>query len=312
MRILSINKKIRIKLIHAQDTGYSGLSAVMAGKILKIPVILSSHGVRHRVLEPLLKGRLNRILLKFEYNLDIFTIKHADSIIAVNPEIKNYYEKIAGRKIEFIPNSIKLENFVFLQTNRDSIRKELGIGGQTTIVGFVGRLSPEKNLTTLLNSFAKVIQDNSFVLVIVGTGPQEYYLREEVRKHGMNDKVIFCGLRKDISRVLSGFDIFVLPSYTEGLSSSLLEAMSCGRAIICSNIPANQALITHNKEGLLVNPHNPEELRDAICLLSKDDSLRTRLGNNAKIKANEFDEDIVFSKILRHYSELTKKQTSIS
>src|SRR2546427_7050757 len=67
IKILFINKKSPIKLIHAQDPGYSGLAAVMAGKIVKIPVILSSHGIRHKTLEPILKGRLGRILLKVEY-----------------------------------------------------------------------------------------------------------------------------------------------------------------------------------------------------------------------------------------------------
>ena len=83
--------------------------------------------------------------------------------------------------------------------------------------------------------------------------------------------------------------------------------MSCERAIICSNIPGNQVLVTHNKEGLLFNPHDSQELSAAIKLLSTDDSLRSRLGSNAKIKASEYDEDIVFPKILQFYSTLAKK-----
>src|SRR5438445_8089962 len=114
--------------------------------------------------------------------------------------------------------------------------------------------------------------------MVVGIGREESRLREEVRKWHIEDKVIFCGLRNDISRVLSALDIFVLPSYTEGLSSALLEAMSCGCAIICSDIPANQLLVTHNREGLLFNPYNLQELKEAIHLLSAGDSLRSKLG----------------------------------
>lgn len=310
-KILLINRKTPIRIIHAQDTGYSGLSAVIAGKIMKIPVVLSSHIIRHKVLESKITGRMKKILLKFEYNLDIFTMQNADSVIAINPDIKNYYEKLIGKKIESIPNPIKMKNFEFLSSERDLIRKELGLDDRMKLVGYVGRLSPEKNLITLIDSVAKAIQNNPLIrLVIVGIGTLESQLREEVRKHSIEDKVIFCGgVQNDIRRVLSGLDIFVLPSYHEGLSSALLEAMSCERAIICSNIPANQILITHNKEGLLFNPHDSQELRDSIQLLCTDDSLRSRLGNNAKIKASEYEEDIVFPKILHLYSTLTKKES---
>ncbi len=311
LKILSINRKTPIRLIHAFDTGYSGLAAVIAGKILKIPVIVDSHGIRHRTLATILKGRLGKILLKFEYCLDVFTIRNGDISMGHNPEIKDYYEKIVGKTIEYIPTPIKLKNFEFSLDNRKLIRKELGIDDQTIVVGFTGRLSPEKNLITLLDSFAEAAQGNSFVkLVIVGTGLQESLLKEEVIKRHIEDKVIFCGYRSDISRVLSAFDIFALPSYTEGMSSSLLEAMSGGRSIICSDIPANRELVTHNREGLLINPYNSHELRDAISLLSTDDSLRSKLGNSAKIKAEQYDERIIFPKILQHYLRLTKKGTN--
>jgi len=311
-KILSINKKTPIKLINAQDSGYSGLAAVITSKIMKIPVIVSTHNIRHKMLESILDdGMFKKILLKIEYNLDIFTIKNADMVIAVNPEIKRYYEKIVGKTIDFIPNPIKMKNFVFSLADREFIRKELGVDDRIKLVGYVGRLSPEKNLITLINSVAKAIQDNPLIrLVIIGTGSYESHLRDEIRKHHLEDKVIFCGLRNDISRVLSGLDIFVLPSYTEGLSSALLEAMSCERAIICSNIAGNQVLVAHNKEGLLFNPYDSQELIDAIQLLSTDDSLRSRLGNDAKIKASEYDEDIVFPKILHLYSTLIKKKVT--
>ncbi|HYL67322.1 MAG TPA: glycosyltransferase family 4 protein [Nitrosopumilaceae archaeon] len=311
VKILSINMSTPIRLIHALDSGYSGLAAVITGKILKIPVIVDSHGIRHRTLTSTLKGRLGKILLKLEYNLDIFTLKSADSTMGSNSEIKDYYEKILGKTVEYMPTPLKLKNFTFSQTDRDLIRKELGIDDQTKIVGFVGRLSPEKNLITLLDSFKEVIQDHPFLkLVLVGTGLEEFHLKEEAKRQHIEDKIIFCGYRTDISRILSSFDIFVLPSYTEGMSSALQEAMSCGCAIICSDIPANRVLITHSKEGLLINPYNSHELKDAIGLLSTDDSLRSKLGNNAKIKAEQFDESIIFPTILRHYLRLTKKETN--
>ncbi|MGI0023408.1 MAG: glycosyltransferase family 4 protein [Nitrososphaeraceae archaeon] len=308
-KILSINRKTPLKLIHAQDSGYSGIAAVMAGKILKIPVIVSAHIIRHKALDPILEGsRFKKILVRLEYNIDNFTVRNADSVIAINPFIKEYYEKIIGKTIQFIPNPIKTQDFEFSYTDRSLTRKYLGIDEQTKLIGYVGRLSPEKNITTLLDSFARVIEDNPSVrLAILGMGPQESLLKEVVRKHHMEDKVIFRTFIKDIHGFYSSLDIFVLPSFEEGMPTVLLEAMSSGRAIICSNIPGNQVLITHNSEGLVFDPHNSKELADDIHLLLTDDSLRSRLGNNAKIKSSEYNEEVVFFKILHLYSALTKK-----
>jgi glycosyltransferase involved in cell wall biosynthesis len=303
-KILLLNIKSPITLIHAQDTGYAGLSAILSGKILGIPVILSSHGTRHKSLESIIQGRFRKVLLKIEYSLDIFTIKNANRIIVANSSIKNYFEQIIPKKIiDFIPIPIKLKNFEFSEVNRDLIRNELQIeDSKTKVIGFVGRFSAEKNLLTLLISFANVAQDDPLIkLVLVGTGSLESQLREYVSKRNIEDKVIFCGVRYDIGRILSSFDIFVLPSYTEGLSTALLEAMASGRAIICSDIPANHELVAHNQEALLVNPYNSEELKQAIQLLSNNDSLRLKLGYNAKNRASQYDEDIVFPKILQYY-----------
>jgi glycosyltransferase involved in cell wall biosynthesis len=307
LKILSINIRSPITLIHAQDTGYSGLAAVISGKILRIPIIITSHGIRHRSLESIIQGRLKKILLKVESRIDIFTIKNASGVLSVNSSIKNYFEQLTYKKIDVIPIPIKLKDFEFSEVNRELIRKELGINKKSIIVGFVGRFSPEKNLLNLLISFADVVQDNPVIsLVLVGAGSLESQLREYVSKRGIEDKVMFCGVRYDINKILSSFDIFVLPSYIEGLSTALLEAMACGRALIVSDIPASHELLTHNHDALLVNPHNPEEIESAIHLLCNDNSLRLKLGHNAKIRVNEYDEDMVFPQILKYYESLYK------
>ena len=309
LKILSINIKFPITLIHAQDTGYSGLAALVSGKILGIPVIISSHGIRHKTIESRVQGRFRKVLLKIEYNLDIFTINYANIVFADNHSIKSYLEQITKKKIDVSPTSIKLKNFEFSEANRTLIRKEIGIDEKIKVIGFVGRFAEAKNLLTLLISFNDVAQDDPLIkLVLVGAGSLESQLRDYVTKRGLEDRVIFYGVRYDINRVLASFDIFVLPSYTEGLSTALLEAMASGRAIICSDIPAHKELMTHNKEALIINPYKPEELKRAIQLLSSDDSLRLKLGHNAKIRVSQYDDDIVFPKILQYYETLSIKK----
>lgn len=103
LKSLSLNRKFPISLIHAQDNGYSGLAAIFAGKILRIPVLITSHGIRHESLESIIDGKLKRLILKMEYNLDKFTVKNASKVIAVIPIIKNYYEQIVSKSVDFMP-----------------------------------------------------------------------------------------------------------------------------------------------------------------------------------------------------------------
>jgi glycosyltransferase involved in cell wall biosynthesis len=307
-KILIVHHELPIQVLHAQDTGYSGLAAVIAGKLLKIPVIISSHGIRHKTLESTIQGLFKKVLLRAEYNLDYFTINRANRIIVVNPSIKTYFQKKTSKNIDVIPIPIKSKNFAFSAINRASIRKELGIEDNAIVIGFVGRFSPEKNLFTLLVSFVKAAARCPLLkLVLVGTGPQEAHLREYVSNNSIVERVLFCGIRYDVNKILSSFDIFVLPSLVEGLSTAILEAMTCERAIICSDIPANRDFLTHNHDAILVNPLDANEIKKAIILLCNDNSLRLKLGHNARLNAEKYDESKIFPRILDTYKASSTK-----
>jgi glycosyltransferase involved in cell wall biosynthesis len=308
LKIISINIKSPVTLIHAQDSGYTGLAAIVSGRLLKIPVMITLHGLRSKEieLEPFHHaGFIKKLLLKIELWLDTFTTKNANNLTADNPSVKTYFGEISDKNIEVLPIGIKTKNFEFSEAKRNLLRKELGIDKKTKVVGYVGRLSPVKNLHNFLISFTSVVEDDPSVnLVLVGEGPVESQLKNYVKKKRLEDKVIFCGPRSDIGSVLSTFDIFVLPSHAEGLSTALLEAMTSGRAIICSDILANRQLITHGQNGLLVNAKDPDAIKEAILLLCHDEALRVNLGRNAKIIASQYDEDIVFPKILNYYLQM--------
>lgn len=311
LKIILINVTDPINIIHAQDSGYTGLAAIIAGKILDIPVIVSLLGIRYEQIEsnPYINETLKKLALKIEYRLDVFTLSRADLVTIVSPTLKYYMEKVAPKSIIIsIPIAIKTKNFEYSQLKRELLRRELKLDEKSIIIGYVGRLSHEKNLSTLLNSFADAVKnDSSLKLALVGEGPLEFELRKQASDIHIEDKVVFCGFRDDISDILSSFDIFILPSFIEGTSNALLEAMACGRAIICSDISANRELVTNNKEALMINPNDRDGFKEAILLLSSDETLRNRLGHKAKINAEQYDEGIIFPKYLQYYQDLYKK-----
>lgn len=308
LKIFHLHRNSPISLIHAQDTGYTGLAALATGKILKIPVVISSHGIRHKTIQHSIKSKIKGSILRIERNLDKLTVKHAEEVLVDNETIKKYFEKMVNRSINIIPIPIQLDKFEHSPTNRNTLRNELGCNG-CKLIGFVGRFAPEKNLITLLSAFSNVLSNIPHAkLVLIGTGPLESEMKDYVNKMHITNNVIFLGSRDDVNKILSSLDIFILPSYTEGMSVALLEAMANGCAIIGSRIPTISEIVTDRNEGILVNPYDPIEIQKGIIELLENDSLRTELGKNAKTKARHFDINMVFPKLIRYYEKLTERQ----
>jgi glycosyltransferase involved in cell wall biosynthesis len=305
LEILATNRKSRISIMHAQDTGYGGLSAVVAAKILGTPVVVSSHGLRYNTLCLYLKGATAKLFLPLELRLDSFVSKRADLIIGVSPSEKAFFDRLGVRKekIVIIPIGIELGN----ETNeeeRQAIRRELQVQ-QETLVGFVGRLSPEKNLISLLEAFGRALKRSAKLrLLLVGTGPLEKKLKMLSYDEGLMGKIIFAGVQANVTRFLSALDIFAMPSYTEGCPTALLEAMSSGKAIVASNIMSIREIVRHGVEAILVNPYDIEDLKQAILLLYDNPALRTKLGHNARLRAELYDAEKVYSEIMEKYESL--------
>jgi glycosyltransferase involved in cell wall biosynthesis len=309
-KILFVNASSPISLIHAQDTGYTGLAAIVAGKMLRIPVIITIHGFRYKEIESELVAHntLRKIVLPVENRLDGFAMRNANKITVLNSQMKDYFAQFGKREIDIIPNAIRTKDFEFSLSKRDSIRTQLDIDEATIVVGFVGRFVHEKNLFTLLQSFAAVQQSGQIPvkLIMVGEGPLEHRLKKYVSKMDIDKSVIFCGARSDIGSILSALDIFVLPSFAEGQSTALLEALSCGKALVCSDIAANREVITKNQEGLFIDPNDSVSLKNALELLLTNEGMRAELSHMAKIRSLEHDEDTIFPKYLRCYEKLVE------
>lgn len=144
-----------------------------------------------------------------------------------------------------IQNAVDVKKFSFDQTSRIEIRKEFGIPDDAFVVGHVGRFWEQKNHAFLLNAFAGVLeQKNNSYLILLGEGKLERMIEAKAREMGLGKHVIFAGVRKDVSRVLSAFDVFAFPSLYEGLSVVAIEAQANGLPIICSEATPSSVLFS--------------------------------------------------------------------
>jgi len=142
----------------------------------------------------------------------------------------------------------------------------------------VARLSPEKDITTLLRAAAlAVAEDPSFRLEIAGAGPCMADLRQTTSDLGLNGCVHFHGQVRDVPALLTRAGLFVLSSLTEGVSLTLLEAMACGLAVVATRVGGNPEVVADGETGLLVPPGDPAALARAMLQLRRDDGQRRRM-----------------------------------
>ena len=161
--------------------------------------------------------------------------------------------------------------------DQSKIRKELGLPeGQLVI--YSGRLEPEKNVDQLVTVWRRIRKKyGNANLVVLGTGSEELRLRELA---GIGVSIL--GAVEDVVPYLRAANLFVLPSSTEGLSNSLLEAMSCGLPVIATKVGAASEMIDHQNSGWLIRPNSQEDLEIAITALLEDESLCKEMGRRAR------------------------------
>jgi sugar transferase (PEP-CTERM/EpsH1 system associated) len=268
-------KKIQILHLHNSTAFFYG---VIAGKLAGIPAIVYTEhardvfpGFRVRVADKLLSYFTDKIIVVADY-LKKNLIKH---------------EKFNEKKISVIYNGIDSGEFN-ISADRQKKRKELDIDIKAPVVGIVARLDPIKNHACLIKAMKNVINKYpDALLLIVGDGPINSELKEMVKDMALEKNIRFLGMRTDVHEILSVMDVFVLCSRSEGLSVTLLEAMSSGKAVVATRVGGTPELIEHDMEGLLVESDDREGLSGAILELLTHRSKAAKLGETARRKVEE-------------------------
>ncbi len=189
------------------------------------------------------------------------------------------YEKLTWMKIKPPKEIVNLgvDNNAF-KPEKTTIRKELGISPEDIVIGYHGRISREKDLTTLLRAYVRIRRKNKNIkLLVVGEG-----IEKIKRKLLKTPGVIMPGSTEKVNKYLNAMDIYVLPSLTETTCLSVLEAMAVKLPIISTPVGYVQDYITEGVTGLFFNKKDSFLLTKQIELLLNNPSLRKKLGRNAR------------------------------
>jgi glycosyltransferase involved in cell wall biosynthesis len=259
------------------------LARLVVGKPVVVKVSTADQFSERRELERLRLFRLRRFLLR-----------RVDRFVMVNRAAQ---EEFAGLGIQasrmvHIPNGVRVpEACACDPAVRREARRRLALPEGFLVVS-IGRLSAEKNLSTLIEAWPLVLRRFPAAhLALVGDGGTfrsvEAELRQQVARMGLEGCVRFTGRVADVLGFLLASDVFVLPSSTEGMSNALLEAMAAGVAIVATRIPGNCAVIAHGEQGLLVEPRDPHALAEAIVQLLAFPERASQLARAARQRAEE-------------------------
>jgi len=217
--------------------------AVLTKPFHRRKVLFIPHGIAHTQPQyPAWSRFFHKIVEKTAYLL-------SDAVLFFTSGEADYYRSVlhAPEKKTYLVPPVVLVGPV-PEEEKQRLRKELGVSGKKVIM-FVGRLVKVKGVDILLRAFARLNRPDA-VLVIVGDGPERENLEHFVTDLGISDRVIFTGWRNDASKLVSIADVFVLPSLSEGLPQSLLEALAHGVPCIVSDIPQLKGLpVTYFKRG---------------------------------------------------------------
>jgi len=170
-----------------------------------------------------------------------------------------------------IINGVNVNKFAPNSEQRNSVREELNLKEENILVGSVGRLVEVKNYPSLIRAFAIVIQKQPKArLALAGDGPERKLLEALIEELGLKHKVFLMGRREDVPSVMNAYDIFVLPSFREGLSNTILEAMSSALPVVVTNVGGSPEIVIENKTGHLFEVSQSSQLADLLDSLMTD------------------------------------------
>lgn len=289
--ILSINKTLNIckpRIVHFH--GYK--ATIMGGTfclLRNIPAVATYHG----------EAKAHKELSKY-LMLENHFLKRLRYVAAVSTPIKKELEerKVKPHRIEIIPNGID-----DLYIRGESLDNVIAKNNFHPAVLFTGRLIELKNVHILIEVISRLKKYFPDIgLLVAGDGPFRENLVQQVHKLNLSNSVIFLGYVENIYDLYYECDCFVLPSKSEGMPISLLEAMSFSLPIVASSVGSIPYIVNDGVEALLVEPNNIESLYKAMMQLLHDSSLRERLGNNARKRfLREYTSDAMAEKYARFY-----------
>jgi glycosyltransferase involved in cell wall biosynthesis len=268
-------RKLKPDLIHAYNLFSPLTTALLSKRLTGTPVVV-------KVLRGGILGDMDRLQKRAagRWRLELVQ-RNVDAFITISSEIDAELAAlgIEDRRRPFIPNGVDTARFIPLDAERKmALRYQLALP-QGQLVVFIGRLVREKRIRELVAAIWPAVHKElpQANLMILGSGPEK-----EALIQAQTPGVHLVGELEDVVPYLQAADLFILPSATEGLSNAMLEAMSVGLPVLATRVGGAGDAISHQQNGWLVPPDQPELIQDALLELLPQPEKMVRLGRAAR------------------------------
>lgn len=256
IQLKTILKEGKYQFLHCH-TPIAGAVGRITGHMVKIPVVYTAHGFHFY------KGAPLRNWLLY-YPAERFLARWTDILITINREDYERALHFHSTRVEYVPGvGIDTEKIKAVNVDKGKKRQELGIPLEAAIFLSVGELNKNKNHVAVIQALSK-LKDSRIHYLICGQGSLKEYLIHESRRLGVERQVHLLGFRKDVYEIYQIADVFVHPSYREGLPVAVMEALASGLPCIVSNVRGNRDLMKTQKESYCVRPESVKGFAEAI------------------------------------------------
>ncbi len=271
-------KKHDIDVVHCHQYTPYCYGAVAAFR-LGLQVIFTEHGRFYPDRFTWKRRIVNQLLYRL-----------ADNITCISNATRmalSRFEWIPKKRIQVIYNGVAM---VERPQDEQAIRRKLGISESALVLGTISRFDPIKNQVMMLEALSEIRQDHSdCVLVMAGDGPERTALESRAQELGIAESVHFTGFITDIAAYLNAIDIFLLTSFSEGTSMTLLEAMSVGKVVIATAVGGNVEVVEDGVSGILIPSGDTAALVASVKNLQTNTSEAQHLSDGAtQAYANRF------------------------
>lgn len=238
---------------------------------IRSKVIFTEHGRFYPDIKHPKRRWVNPVLLGLT--------KHVSAISKATANALAEYEYVPAKRTQVIYNGISTR----IPLTQVDKRAELGLSQNTFLLGNIARFDPIKNHTMMLHSVKQMIDNNLDVhLLLVGDGECREQIQTLIEKLNISNHVTLTGYIVDPSEYMHAMDVFLLTSYSEGTSMTLLEAMRQSKVCVVTNVGGNPEVIEHNHNGLVIPSDNSKELTKAVELLITNPDMLQNMKSNAK------------------------------
>lgn len=279
-----------IHVMHSHEFATNVYASVLSW-FTGIPVVATAHGKNYY-------GEKWRRRVAYRF------VARQSAMVAVSDDLKRFLVRQVGippSNIRVIHNGIDLGRYA-VQERARALRKELGLSSDQRVVGTVANLFAVKGQTYLLRACRAVARVfPNLVLLVAGEGEQLAPLEKEASDLGIADKVKFLGFRSDVPALLQEMEVFILPSLSEGLPLSVLEALALQKPVVATHVGGIPEIVEDGVTGYLVPPRNPEALAERIILLLSDPQTAARFG---EVGRKRVEEAFGLEQMIRNYQSL--------